>query len=97
MSGALSIRTSSWLRRETIACGVFAGTTKPYHACDSYPGTPASATVGSCGRSFERRGVVTASARSLPSLMKVMALGGDAKPSWVWPATRSIIAGPPPL
>src|SRR5438128_942214 len=67
-SGRCRICTISLLSRATMLCGVFAVTTKPYQLCDSYLGTPASAIVGSWGNIFERRAVVTASARTLPAL-----------------------------
>ena len=51
-----------------IASGVWAGTSIPNIVSDSWLGKPASAKVGTSGSAGARFGVVTASARSIPSL-----------------------------
>jgi hypothetical protein len=53
--------------------------------------------VGSSGSSAERCNVVTANGRILPALMCPTELAEVAKMSWMFPPSRSIIAGPPPL
>ena len=49
--------------------GVFFGTKTPNQTSTSYPGTPASAIVGSWGRAEARDELVTPSALSLPARM----------------------------
>ena len=52
-----------------IAFGVPLGAKKPYQLDSSFMLMPSSIMVGSSGRSFERVGPLTASARTLPELM----------------------------
>src|SRR5262249_28600901 len=66
---------SSALSFATIAGGVRAGAITPCHAAASKPGTPASASGGTSGKTENGCLVVTASARTLPLLMK-----GEAGP-----------------
>ena len=47
--------------------GVPAGATRPHHEPTSYPGSPASATVGTSGKMRDRRALATASARNAPA------------------------------
>ncbi len=77
--------------------GVFAGTSTPYQLLASKPGSPASATVGRSGNSAERLAVLTAIPLILPAFICGTAVAAVANTSCMLPATRSIIAGPPPL
>lgn len=56
-------------RCSTRRGGVPAGAQTPYQIGKSYPATPASAIVGTCGSSGERRAVVTPNAARRPSVM----------------------------
>lgn len=62
----------------TMAGGVPLGAHRPYQVLMSKPGNPDSAIVGTSGSSSTRRLVVTATARSLPDLMKGMADGMES-------------------
>src|SRR5262245_20752981 len=97
MSGARSAADSSLLRRLMMGRGVPAATRKAFQLLASNPFKPASETVGTSGTRADRFAVVTASARVLPELMCEIELAAVAKISWMLPARRSIIAGPPPL
>src|SRR5213592_3662151 len=70
---------------------------RPYQVDISTPGTPASASVGTSGSSAERFGVITASALTLPPLMKLMADEVVSKSGWICPPTRSVSACDEPL
>ena len=69
----------------------------PWKKSDSWPGAPASANVGTSGNSGAREPLVTASARSLPSLMSAAADGKALNAIGVCPPTVEFIAGAPPL
>ena len=77
ISGSAPILTISACSFSTIAGGVPAGITKPVSVSASWPGTPASAMVGTSGMVGERLVAVTARPRSLPSLISPM-VGGSA-------------------
>ena len=62
-------------RRSTIGGGVPAGATRPITSSVSWPARPLSAMVGTSGAMGERCALVTANARSVPSLMKGVAGG----------------------
>src|SRR5262245_65792449 len=47
---------TSLASRSTTCCGVLAGASNPNHPLSSYPGTPASCMVGTCGIRLERDG-----------------------------------------
>src|SRR5688572_27321756 len=76
--------------------GVAAGASTPYHVVNEYPGTPASATVGTSGTTDERFALVTASARTLPDLMCGTMFTGLLKPTSTSPASMAIWPAPPP-
>ena len=65
-SGMFRIATISLLSRDTMASGVYAGATTPYHSTDSMPGNPASAMVGTFGSDARRCFPTTANALSCP-------------------------------
>src|SRR5438445_2739761 len=67
ISGPPSTLLMSSESRCTMAAGVWAGARMPNHIVDSYPGSPASCTVGSSGAAALRRALVTASTRTLPA------------------------------
>ncbi len=58
---------------------------------------PDSCIVGICGSELERLAVVTASALSLPEVIKGIAEGIESNISWIWPPIRSVSAGELPL
>jgi hypothetical protein len=68
-SGVASHFAISALSFATMAAGVPAGARTPNHDYASYPGSPASAIVGTSGSAGARARDVTASARSLPALI----------------------------
>ena len=80
-----------------ISFGVPAGATMPVSVSLSSPGTPASAMVGTSGSAGERWALITASARSLPSLMVLMAGGSAVNAIGVWPPMVEWIASAAPL
>ena len=67
--------TISKLSRVMISVGVPAGAEIPNHAISSYPGRPASDTVGISGSTDERLGLVTARAFTFPDFMRGSAAG----------------------
>jgi hypothetical protein len=79
-----------------ISRGVPAGAQIPCGASCSWSGTPLSAIVGTSGRIEIRFPLVTASARSSPSLICAAAAGNAEKATGVWPATTDCTIGPPP-
>src|SRR5262245_54935516 len=83
--------------RSTMALGVPAGTRTPCMVSASCSGRPASAKVGTSGKSGDRFGVVTANARSLPSLTCGTTGVTTVKAMRVWPASADWIAGADPL
>ena len=80
-----------------MSFGVPAGATMPWKKSDSCPGAPASAKVGTSGNSGARSPLVTASARSLPSLISAAAEGKALNAICVWPPMVEFTAGAPPL
>src|SRR2546428_9668451 len=88
---------SSLLRRVAISAGILAGPNSAAKNSTLIGGMPASTVVGTSGRRGERVGVVTARARSLPSLMCDRVTVGVAKTAWMVPPRTSVTAGPPPL
>src|SRR5262245_24449867 len=80
-----------------MSFGVPFGTTSATQLAPSTSGKPASAIVGVSGSDLLGVFELTASARSLPSLMSGTA--GVIAPNdiVVWPATVEPTAGPPPL
>lgn len=73
-----------------------AGASSPIQEIELKPGTTDSASVGTSGRAPTRLSLVTARARSLPALMWPLASSTVMKDSCTWPASRSLMAGPPP-
>ena len=67
------------------------------HEDASNPARPVSATVGTSGSTGKRCGVDTASARSLPSLIKVTTVAGSEKIMSMRPPMMSLIASAGPL
>src|SRR2546428_11297736 len=88
---------SSLLRRVAISAGILAGPNSAAKNSTLIGGMPASTVVGTSGRRGERVGVVTAKARSLPSLMCDSVTVGVAKTAWMVPPRTSTTAGGPPL
>src|SRR5688572_29260055 len=66
VSGASAALIASAVSRDRMACGVFAGASRPTHDECSYPGTPASAIVGYSGAVTDRFALEIAIARTLP-------------------------------
>ena len=91
------IALSSVLSLVTIGAGVPAGARTPHQLIDLYPGTPASAMVGTSGRIELRTDPPVPSALSFPDLMWGRAWMRELMKPWLWPPMRSIMAGPPPL
>jgi hypothetical protein len=56
---------------------------------ESWPGSPASAIVGTSGRAGERLALVTASARNMPSFTWGAAGGRAVKAIGTWPPTAA--------
>jgi hypothetical protein len=63
-----TIFVTSAFSRLTMAGGVFFGAINPSQITASYPGTPASESVGTSGMTAERTLPLVASARTLPAL-----------------------------
>ncbi len=61
-----SIRNTSLFSRLIVVIDVFAGANIAVFPTDSYPGTPAAATVGISGTRTDGAALVTAKARNLP-------------------------------
>jgi hypothetical protein len=97
-SGAAIALNTEALSRWTMALGVAAGTTTPYHSItlDS-SGRPASCAVGTSGSAGLRLVSMTPSARSLPLFTCGTVEVGLENISITWPPSRSLIAGPAPL
>ena len=94
--GAPSTSRCVSCRRFTTAAGMPAGPSVPYHCTASKPLKPISCSVGtsfSCGL---RRGPVTASARMRPARTCGRAVATLGNMAWVWPPSRSFIAGAAP-
>jgi IS5 family transposase len=83
-------------RTMIVLLGVPAGTTTAVHVLPSTSGNPASAMVGISGSVGDRVLPVTASARSLLSLISCTAGAIAPNEIGVWPATVEPTAGPPP-
>ena len=95
-SGLARIAAISRCSRLTISFGVPAGASTPCMVSASCPLMPSSSSVGTSGSAAARLSDVTASARSLPSLISSVAGGIAWNESGVWPATTAWIAGVPP-
>ena len=89
MAGVAIAFCSSASRRCSTAGGVPAGASTPNHDSDSKPGSPLSATVGSSGAAAARAVEVTASPRTLPSLMNGSASAMLPNMSCTRPVIRS--------
>src|SRR5262245_37052393 len=96
-SGVATIFLISALSLSTMSFGVPAGATRPVSVSPSCPGMPASAAFGTSGRAPTRFVLSTASARSLPSLMLVMAGGSAVTAMGVWPPMVDVMAGAAPV
>src|SRR5262245_18251533 len=96
-SGSATSYLIYWLRRSTTSLGVAAGTTMPVSVSPSWPGMPASAAVCTSGSAGTRWALSTASARSFPSLMLVMAGGSAVNAIGVWPPMVDVMAGAAPV
>src|SRR5262249_40832824 len=82
--------------RSTTCCGVLAGASNPNHPLSSYPATPASCMVGTCGMSLEREGDAIANILPLPPAASAMAEGGPVNITSTTPAATSVMAGAVP-
>ena len=97
ISGLLSALLISSFMRLRISGGVLAGARIAHQAGASKPAKPLSAMVGTSGRSGERLLVVTARGRMRLLSMCGLVTNTEAIDSGTWPATASVIKGPPPL
>src|SRR6516162_933746 len=95
-SGDATARAISRYKRSMISRDVPAGAQTHCGASCTWPGTPASSIVGTSGRIAIRFVLVTASARSRPSLICADADGSVANATGVWPPTTDCTIGPPP-
>src|SRR6266508_2430144 len=95
-SGDATARAISRYKRLMISRGVPAGAQTHCGASCTWPGTPASSIVGTSERIAIRFVLVTASARSRPSLICADADGSVANATGVWPPTTDCTIGPPP-
>ena len=95
-AGSVTCALISALSRATISCGNLAGPTTPAHDITENPGKPASAMVGTSGRSAKRVLPVTAIARSLPALMFSRSVMGGSMNKSIRLASSSVMAGAPP-
>jgi len=75
----------------TIGTGVPAGAISANQVCATTSSTPASASVGTFGRSDRRGGTVRASGRRLPETICGMTAGASTKPKEVCPPSRLVI------
>ncbi len=91
-AGSSRTRAISRWSRWTISRGVPAGATRPYQDCVSNPGNPDSATVGTSGYAFHRRGLVNASICNCPARTNGSAVAGTLIVTGTTPATTSLIA-----
>src|SRR5262249_53410097 len=97
----VSCAPSDWL----IACASFAtmsfgvadGTKMPYQYSPSYPGTPASITVGASGSVLARDADETATGFTRLERIIDMAAGRVENIAWARPAATSVSAGGAPL
>src|SRR4051812_14652941 len=80
-----------------MGLGVPRGAKKPYQLSTVYPGTPDSAIVGMSGNCSARLADVTARGRMRPAFTYVIAVDTVANMHCKFPASRSSIAGAPPL
>src|SRR5262249_26689576 len=87
---------TSLASRSTTGCGVLAGASSPNHPLSSYPGTPASCMVGTCGIRLKREGDATANILPLPPAASAMAEGGPVNMTPTTPAAMSVMAGAVP-
>src|SRR5260370_37370600 len=87
---------TSLARRSTTCCGVLAGASNPNHPLSSYPGTPASCMVGTCGMSLGLEGAASDNILPLPPAASAMAEGGPLNITSTTPAATSVMAGAVP-
>ncbi len=92
MSAAPMAAFTAALRVRTISAGVPAGATIPLHDSDTKPGNPLSIMVGTSASSALRAGPVTASGRSLPSLMCPSSTEVGSNAMSIWPVSMSVTA-----
>src|SRR5688572_26581891 len=96
-SGARSTFTTSACSRETISRGVPAGASRPFQPTASKSFRPSSCSVGTSGSTAIRERLVTASGLILRERTCGSSGGTLSNIIGIWPATRSTIAGAPPL
>ncbi|MNC88470.1 hypothetical protein D3C83_42860 [compost metagenome] len=96
-SGDLSASPIAALILRTMGAGTWAPVSTPYHWSTSYPGTPASATVGSSGAAGVRLPVVTASALRRPLGRCGRTPKSVPKPTWTSPASMAGMTAAVPL
>ena len=77
--------------------GVPGYTAESWYGLFAPAGTPASATVGNCGKAGERSTEVTAIARNCPLSTSGAALATVVNMTSIWPPIRSVIPGAAPL
>src|SRR3954451_4718259 len=78
------------------SAGTPAGAISPYQPSDTTLGSPASAVVGTSGRNTERVGLVTASTRAEPAVIRPITPGRSGIIVAIWPPSRSFEAGAAP-
>ncbi len=96
-SGLFSATCKAPLSLTTTSLGVLAGANMPYQAVNCHCGKPASAKVGTFGRSGERCGRPIAMARILPPLIWPIAAVVVSKMTCRRPPMRSSEWALPPL
>src|SRR6185503_10104138 len=96
-SGARSTFTTSPCSRETISRGVPAGASRPFQPTASKSLSPSSCSVGTSGNTATRARLVTASGLILPARTCGSSGGTLSNIIGICPATRSTMAGAPPL
>ncbi|KAG1376393.1 hypothetical protein G6F59_018266 [Rhizopus arrhizus] len=96
-SGVDVTALTSLFSRCTTSAGVPAGATMPYQADAYILGTPASSNVGISGAAEARWSLGTAKARIVPAFTCGSSAGMLSIMKSIWPATRSVTAGPVPV
>src|SRR5204862_3347244 len=96
VSGVCNTLTIAALSFATIAGGVLAGTSAPYHEFTTQA-TPCSAIVGISGAAMLRLSRAIARAVNRPDLTCCNAAGIDTNANCTCPPIVSLTAGPPPL
>ena len=87
----------SAFRRLTMAAGVPLGAITPSQMVASYPGTPASDSVGRSGMMAERVRPVVATALTLPAFTCSTMVGMASNIRSTWPPSTSVRACALPL